>query len=92
MMPGTGPSAPQTVIRWPISTCGSQPPMGWTKRNPSSSMCWTIRPIWSQWPASMTRNGAPAIRDGDHVAVHVGADFVGKRADVIADDLLHGLS
>ncbi len=27
MTPGTGPSAVQTVIRWPTSCCGSQPPM-----------------------------------------------------------------
>ncbi len=37
----------------------SQPPMGWTYRNPLSSMCCTMRPIWSQWPASMTRGGSP---------------------------------
>ena len=28
--PGSGPLAVQTVIRWPMSTSGSHPPMGWT--------------------------------------------------------------
>ena len=48
-----------------------------------SSMCCTMRPIWSQWPASMIRGGVgrPAFReaDGDDVAVRVGADLVGER-------------
>ena len=37
----------------------SQPPMAVTRRKPLSSMCLTIRPIWSQCPASMIR-GRPS--------------------------------
>ena len=59
--PKTGPASVQTASRWPMSTWGSHPPTGTTYRYPSSSMCWTARPIWSQWPASITRTGAPGF-------------------------------
>ena len=46
-------------------------------------MCWTMRPIWSQCPASMIRGASarPACREagGEDVAVAVGADLVGER-------------
>ena len=38
MTAGTGPSFAQTVIRWPINCCGSQPPIGCTHRKPLSSI------------------------------------------------------
>ena len=38
MTAGTGPSFAHTVIRWPMSCCGSQPPIGCTQRKPLSSM------------------------------------------------------
>ena len=53
--PATGPVAVQIVTRAPISWIGSQPPIGWTETKPSESMYCTIRPIWSQWPASSIR-------------------------------------
>ena len=62
MIPSTGPLVPQTVNRCPMRTCGSQPPMVETWMKPSSSMYCTIRPIWSQCPASITRNGASTFR------------------------------
>ena len=29
LQPKTGPSADQTLMRWPTKTTGSQPPIGW---------------------------------------------------------------
>ena len=58
MTPVTGPLAVQITTRAPTSWIGSQPPMGCTEMKPSESMYWTIRPIWSQWPASSIRSGA----------------------------------
>jgi len=61
MTPGTGPAAVQTVTRAPTSWIGSQPPIGCTDMKPSESMYWTMRPIWSQWPARSMRVDAPAF-------------------------------
>jgi hypothetical protein len=35
--------------------------MGCTYKKPSLSMYCTIKPIWSQWPASMMRMGGLAV-------------------------------
>ena len=59
--PVTGPPFVQIVTRDPTSWIGSQPPIGCTEMKPSESMYCTIRPIWSQWPASSIRVGADAF-------------------------------
>ena len=52
--PGTVPPRVASSTRWPISTCGSQPPTPVKRRKPPSSMCVTISPISSMWPTTAT--------------------------------------
>ena len=49
----------------------------------------TIRPIWSQWPASMTRSGAPGLLATMTLPCRSVVDVVGEIGHVLADDFLH---
>ena len=63
----------QTVIRWPTSTCGSQPPIGCMPDKPFAVDVLHQKADLVAVAGEHHAQLACGLRHGDHVAVHVGA-------------------